>query len=1390
MDTNIAKNSSSVATKRNKVSGTKAQSKLKPLKQLAAPAHHADGQPDDKVKIDASNFMKAVDPKSVVLTKELNLNNNDMFLVGDLELAKKGLINHHIESMNELYEIGIDQIITRVFKIEKDIVDLKPAISEDEKNIDYVHLEINFSNVTIGKPMMINYNSSKEEILFPNQAIRIEKTYNSTIRVDAAIKETIWMKNGTNLVREGQLKDFNLGKIPIMVGSKLCHTYGLPKHILRDLNEDPTDPGGYFIINGGEWAIDSVESILFNKIRIFKNEGYQKELLHAHFISRPGDFYLNSDEFIIRVLNDGQCTLEISRDQLKGKQFPFYVIFRILGWESDRDIWKNIVMNEQGPLTDAISTELQKAFNAKYPFMAQSRDIYNRKELLYYLAEEMKADFKKYDLSTEEAQIKLTQNILESIDIHFLPHMGFTKERRLNKLRFLGLVMHKLFLTKLGILDPTDRDSYNSKRIHAAGTSYAKIIKTHLNATVIQQVKRAFIRNFKSQSAFTIDLETSLKASIHGIEFGRSITQSITAGNKSQITINKKKRTNRLSSQLLNRRNQLNTYSILRAVTTTSADNAKQSERANEIRRVHMSFFGYVCCVHSPEGEKVGINKQLAIFASITKASFGEVIKSLVLADPECTPLDKITVHDIADAGLCNIFVNGDWIGVCPSAIDFAIKYRKKRRALEISPEITIVWESRENEVYFWTDVGRVIRPLLIVYNNKRDPEFYPAADRYDEKKRNFRQNIALTQKHIDAILARQITIDDLLRDRVIEYISAEEQENMYICSSYLQLHKTHTDELHDYTHCDIEQSQLGITALISPMATHNAVVRTIFLTSQAKQTCSIYALNWVHRADKEGLIQYQSESPLVKTASNRYLFPNGNMMMVAIMCYSGYNQEDSLIVSKGAVERGLFDGSKLTFYKTKLEQREEFASPTHATEKTRVACYDKLVNGIVPIGTIVYKDDALIGKIAKVPSQDKGYVTVDRSVIYKDIEPAIVHDVIVDRNEQDERIAKVVLRKIRQVAVGDKFCVTGEHEVLTNAGWKKINHVTTTDIVATLNPTTRTIEWHNPTDTFEFDHDGPLYHVKARGVDLKTTFNHKMYVRTNSEDYNRVEAYKIFGKKCNYSKCGINTYSDQPYFILPSFTNTGKDGRVYREYPDRQLSMDHWLWFLGIYLAKGTIADIQKDVLISTHKMRVRNKLMEVCDILGFQVHMGNDKNYMQIHNRQLDNYLVQFGKSYDKYIPEWAFSLSARQSKILLDGLLLGDGYHDSKRDSYTLYSGSKQLIDGAQILAFMSGQSANMVIKKQAGETLRIKERLTVRNSNQYALLISSYGPSMEPSVGGRSTTESFPEHTGKVYCIEVPNHIFMIRHNNTYVWTSNSSRAGLTTTAMFWPAKGNQ
>jgi DNA-directed RNA polymerase beta subunit len=136
-------------------------------------------------------------------------------------------------------------------------------------------------------------------------------------------------------------------------------------------------------------------------------------------------------------------------------------------------------------------------------------------------------------------------------------------------------------------------------------------------------------------------------------------------------------------------------------------------------------------------------------------------------------------------------------------------------------------------------------------------------------------------------------------------------------------------------------------------------------------------------------------------------------------------NVEDSLVINKGAIDRGLFNGCKFTFYKTELEpQREEFANPDITnTIDIKSASYEKLTNGIIKKGTIVHKNDALIGKVLKITKNvDDAYQYADQSVIYKEDEPGIVHNVILDVNEEGAQFCKVVIRKLRPVTTGDKF--------------------------------------------------------------------------------------------------------------------------------------------------------------------------------------------------------------------------------------------------------------------------------------------------------------------------------------------------------------------------------
>lgn len=964
----------------------------------------------------------SVVPKQPSIKGDFNIEQDSLFLIGDALLDDRGLVHHHIASANELLEIGIPQIITNVFEINMTLYDIKRN-TDAEKEIDHLDVLVKFSNVVIRKPTMLNYNSGKEEIIFPNIALIKEKTYKSILNVDVNIKVTAFLKNGKTSVREETIKNFTICKIPIMVGSKWCNTYNLSKETLRNINEDPEDTGGYFIIRGVEWVIDCVENILFNKVRIFRNEGYKKEIMRAEFISKPGDYYLNSDQFIVRWLNDEQLTIEIRREKLKDIKIPFYLVFRILGWSTDKQIFDNILYNYDSPISRNMLKYITGAFKAKYSSMNDGRHLYSQYEALRYLAEEIKDSFTYLDLeNVPDNYQKVINFILDNFDTHFLQHMGNTPAARDRKLKFLCVIIRKMFLVELKVMEPTDRDSYNSKRIHAAGTSYAKSFKTNFNASIVQHMRRKLTKDFKSMSFFQIDLTASIKSSVFNQDFERSITQSITAGNKTQVTLGTRVHTSRLSSQLLNRKNQLSTISTLRQITATSSDSAKQSERASEMRRVHTSFLGYVCVTHSPEGEKVGINKQLAMFAFVTNASRSEVIKQILLDDDDIYQLNKITHKDIEESDLSNVYVNGDWIGCCSNALEITKKYREERRRLNISPEITVVWDNTQDEVYFWTDVGRVLRPLLIVYNNQRDYKKFglskPAANK------DFMQCLAINQTHIDKLLRKELTIDDLIKENIVEYISAEEQENMFLAPDFNTLKEHRANILHEYTHCDIPQAMLGITALTSPYADHNQAQRIVYQTSQSKQTCGLFAKNWPFRADKDTFVQYNNEMPIVKTVANKYLYPNGSNCIVAIMCNTGYNIEDSIIVNKGAIDRGLFNGCKITFYKTEIDQREEFANPDSTnTTDIKTACYSKLENGIIKVGTIVEKNDAIIGKIMRISKNtDERFQYIDRSIIYKDNEPGVVHNVILDRNEEDERFAKVVIRKLRPVSNGDKF--------------------------------------------------------------------------------------------------------------------------------------------------------------------------------------------------------------------------------------------------------------------------------------------------------------------------------------------------------------------------------
>ena len=959
------------------------------------------------------------------------LSADDMSALSNAEIAYKGACRDHLDSGNDFLTNGINQIMKEIFTIEHTMTNARDKTSEDSQ-IKTIHIRCIIRKTTMKSPVTTHYASSKEEILTPKNALLEDKTYSSPLFADFDIIATAQLHQGGVIERRASVDNVLLANVPIWVKGVLCHTYNKSVETLRNMEEDTSDKGGYLIIRGNEWVINTIESTVYNKPKIFRNVGHRNEITRLELISKEGDSFENSSQLFIKLLTNNQLVCIIDRAPFDDIHIPFFIMFRLLGWSSDKQIIDWIIYNYDTAISTYIVDKLQLAFKARYTNFGESSHMYSRDDILRVFIGKMSSSYGYLDL-TDADTIQLVNNkIMKSLDTYLLPHIGAVSAHRHEKATYLSYLIRSLFLVEMQIVGETDRDSYKNKRAHTAGISFAKAFKQQFNFVIVQPLKKQYIRDFRSTSFSKLDLVQSLKTAINSVDFERALSQAITTGAKQQITLKMgRKMVNRLTSQQLHRKNQLNYLSTMRQINSANTSSSKQSQRANEMRRVHPSYTGYICPIQTQDGESVGVNKQLAVTASVTTGGSSILLKEKVLADPDVIPIHIVTPEILA-RGSARVLVNGHWIGCTEKAYRLVDKYRQMRREKKIDAHTTVAWDPIVNEVLFWIDTGRLIRPLVIVYNNYGNNyvgrslapgEVDDWATRYPREE-NFRQWVTLTADHLAGLRSGALTMGDLLDANVIEYVTPSEQENLLIAVSHDVLWAARSNPLTRYTHCDVPSSLMGIAMLMCPLATHSPTARAILACTQFKQCCGWFSLAWPFRIDKEAFLQYNCELPIVKTIAYDNVQPNGINCIVAVMIYSGYNQEDSIVINKGAVQRGMFDGVHFTFEKSELEKNEQFGNPDISlTDDIKpYASYEKIYDGFPKKGTVLYKNDVIIGKFSKYAKPVGEYKYADRSKVYRHEEPAIVFNVIVSRNQDGKPFAKVQLMIVRSVTIGDKF--------------------------------------------------------------------------------------------------------------------------------------------------------------------------------------------------------------------------------------------------------------------------------------------------------------------------------------------------------------------------------
>nr|CAB3493885.1 unnamed protein product [Digitaria exilis] len=431
-------------------------------------------------------------------------------------------------------------------------------------------------------------------------------------------------------------------------------------------------------------------------------------------------------------------------------------------------------------------------------------------------------------------------------------------------------------------------------------------------------------------------------------------------------------------SQVLNRLTYASTLSHLRRLNSPIGREGKLAKP----RQLHNSHWGMMCPAETPEGQACGLVKNLALMVYITVGSAANPI------------------------------------------LEFLEEWGTENFEIDVNTEVGVVRDIRLKELRLYTDYGRCSRPLFIVEN----------------------QRLLIKKSHIRALQQRETPDEgwhELVSKGYIEYIDTEEEETTMISMTINDLigARTKPDVAYSetYTHCEIHPSLiLGVCASIIPFPDHNQSPRNTYQSAMGKQAMGIYVTNYQLRMDTLAYVLYYPQKPLVTTRAMEHLhfrqLPAGINAIVAIACYSGYNQEDSVIMNQSSIDRGFFRSLFFRSYRDEEKKmgtlvKEEFGRPNREnTMGMRHGSYDKLDDdGLAPPGTRVSGEDVIIGKTSPIPQDDaqgqaSRYSKRDHSTSLRHSESGMVDQVLLTTNADGLRFVKVRMRSVRIPQIGDKF--------------------------------------------------------------------------------------------------------------------------------------------------------------------------------------------------------------------------------------------------------------------------------------------------------------------------------------------------------------------------------
>jgi DNA-directed RNA polymerase II subunit RPB2 len=890
------------------------------------------------------------------------------------------------------------------------------AVSAQRAAVRYEYeVQIEFENPQLRKPTIFENNGAVLPML-PNDARLRNLTYASPLTVDIKVT-TIRTDNqdGRKATHKRVFPNAHLGKIPVMVGSSLC-LLREQKHVHpMDLGECPEDVGGYFIVGGGERTIISQERMSENRPVVFRNNrnpAKEWEVIEVKSIGPMNEQVPKSNSVRIQYHPKNQQIMYLRATIPRMKaEIPLFILFRALGVLQDEVIVKMILGNDQDQIFESLIVES----------ITEAASVLTQEDALMWM---------KKHLNVWTGKPARTITVEDLLRDELYPHIGGLEDCY-EKACFLAHMTRRLLWVAYKRINNDDRDAYPNKRVDSPGFLLANLFRTFFQVKMLKDMKASIAKEIHSGSwratgsfqeiVNMSNLYKVIKSTI--IEIG--LKSALSTGNFGSAKVGGPPKIG--VSQVLGRLNYVSSLSHLRRISTPIE---KTAGKLIAPRKLHNTQWGYICPNETPEGHSVGVVKNLASTACITQFSNTGVVLEFIQAMPEFKVIRGLPIEEMFTGA--RIFVNGKWIGMFPpeSALECVKRLRKAKRSGFIQRQIAIVWKPTVKELWLSTEAGRLVRPLYFA------PALLDIARSPEPLRKELLASIAAC-KNWEEILRWESPAGHNL----MEYIDAGETEQAMIAMDAPELIKMPAAEADSYSHAEIHACViLGSIASTIPFPDHNQSPRNAYQCAMGKQAMGVFAQNYQERFDALAHMLMYPNLPLVSPNMGKhygaYSMPSGRNIVVAIMAYGGYNQEDSIMINKGSLDRGLFQSVFFRTYKDEEKknqssgEEERFGRPDpEMTKQLRNGNYGKLgADGFIPENTFVNSDDILVGKVVPLrvptgmvlPAGAKKFRDVSRTP--RNNESGFVDKIFKNRNGEGYSFVKIRMRELRTPEIGDKF--------------------------------------------------------------------------------------------------------------------------------------------------------------------------------------------------------------------------------------------------------------------------------------------------------------------------------------------------------------------------------